>query len=217
VSDKIQVSEAGFADLNKIVACHRAAFPGTLSTKLGLNVSRKMLEWYLVSDKRFLLWITDGARCLGYAGGMIADGTQVHGSASGTIQYAFKEIVRALIVRPWLWFHSELAARYSLIARNLYYRLVRYQTPVSKRQEFITPHVSLIVIGVHPEFQGKGMGDQLLKAFEQKSIALGYRRLSLTVLANNIKALSSYNRNGWQIVERVGVSMRMEKCVEAKL
>jgi ribosomal protein S18 acetylase RimI-like enzyme len=70
------------------------------------------------------------------------------------------------------------------------------------------------VIGVHPEFQGKGVGDQLLKAFEQKSIALGYRRMSLTVLTNNSKAINAYKRNGWRVVEKVGLAMRMEKYVE---
>lgn len=174
-----------------------------------------MLEWYLVSDRRFLLWISDGTRCLGYAGGIISDGSQVHGSASGTIQFAFKEIVMALLKRPWLWFHVELRSRYRLIAKNVYYKITGYKTPVKYRNYHnqIAPYVGLVVIGVHPAHQGEGYGSMLLKRFEEKVIELGHSKMSLTVMANNAQAMKSYHRNGWTTVRQNGRSVQMVKGV----
>lgn len=208
------VAEVGIADLDRVVQCHRAAFPKALSTALGHKVSKRTLEWYLADKKRFLIWIEIDNKCAGYAGGMISDGEQVHGSASGMIQFAFKDVVLALLFRPWLWFHPELMMRYPLIFKNIYYRLVGYRVPVKKRyNQAIEPQVGLVVIGVHPDFQGSGLGSKLLKAFEEKSVSMGYSHMRLSVLSGNTQAIKSYQRNGWHIYMEENGSLKMEKTV----
>jgi ribosomal protein S18 acetylase RimI-like enzyme len=211
----VELREAKLQDLDKIAHCHRSAFPNTLSSRLGLSISYKMLQWYLVNDKRFLFWLAKDNVCLGYAGGMISDGTQIHGSTSGTIQFAFREIVVALLRKPWLWFHPELAARYPLILKNIYFRITGFKTPVKDRKGAISaePHTSLVVIGVHPEHQGKGYGSLLLKVFEQKTIDMGFNKMLLTVLAENAQAIKSYTKNGWTKVRQEGKSVNMQKIV----
>lgn len=210
-----EIREAALPDLEKIAKCHHAAFPKALSTRLGKKVIRKMVEWYIVDPKRFLLWIEKNGQCVGYIGGMVSDGSQVHGSASGMIQYAFSEVVSALVVRPWLWFHPEIVSRYKLILKNIYFRIIRYNKSYQERKlnTPIVPHVGLVVVGVHPAFHGKGYGALLLDAFERKAIELGYNRMTLTVMKCNHQAIKSYKRNGWIVSEYKGKSLSMQKMI----
>ena len=41
-------------DLINIVACHKSAFPGALSSKMGNAFILKMMEWYIESDRGIL-------------------------------------------------------------------------------------------------------------------------------------------------------------------
>lgn len=189
-------------DLSLIASCHIHAFPATLSSQLGISLVRKMLSWYLDSPKRFLFYIEIGNRCVGYCGGMISDGTQIHGSASGMIQHSFKDAFRALLVRPWLWFHQDLRSRYKLILKNIYFKITRYNTPVSSRSAHpIEPHAGLIVIGVGPAYQGQGYASILLKEFERITREQGIVKMMLTVLTTNEQAIIAYRKSGWVVFE----------------
>lgn len=209
------IRQATQRDLSLIVKCHRLAFPDTLSSRLGERVSYRTLQWYINDPKRFLLLIEENGVCIGYVGGMISDGHQIHGSASSMIQHAFSEAAIALLIRPWLWFHPELRSRYRLIAKNIYFKITGYKTPMKDRKNHkpTEPYVGLVVIGVHPQHQGKGYGSLLLKAFEQKVMELGFSKMSLTVLADNAQAIKSYAMNGWTTVRQDGKSVNMQKVV----
>lgn len=211
----MQVRRATEADLQMILECHIAAFPKALSSRLGSRVVRKMLQWYLGHSHRFLLWLGNGHQCLGYVGGSISDGTQVHGSASSMIQHSFYETVIALLLRPWLWFHPELLSRYRLILKNVYFKIARYNRPLMNRKHAmpIEPYVGLVVIGVQPRQHGKGYGSMLLRAFEETSFEMGHRRMLLTVLSANSQAIRAYERNGWTILTRESTAVKMEKTI----
>ena len=207
------IKEAKRDDLKVIVKCHRKAFPNALSSMLGQEVSYRILEWYIGSSARFLLWVEEGDQCIGYAGGMILNGSEAHGSASSMIQYSFKKIFFALLTRPWLWLHPNILSRYPLIIKNLYFKIRRYNNPSNRHRRNIPviPHVGLVVIGVSPNKQGRGYGSLLLKAFEEKVKSLGYFRMSLTVLASNKVAIKSYLTNGWKIMRENSKSVNMYK------
>jgi ribosomal protein S18 acetylase RimI-like enzyme len=55
----------------------------------------------------------------------------------------------------------------------------------------------LVVIGVVPNLQQKGLGTLLQQEFERKAIEMGAKRLSLSVRKQNEKAIRSYKRNGY--------------------
>lgn len=210
------------SDLEKIAECHRSAFPDSLSTKMGQKYLKKMIEWYLTDEKRFLFHIEENGKCAGYCGGMIHDGTQPSGSASGMIQYSFNDAVLAIIFRPWLLFHKEVISKYSLIKKNIRNRFIMKKKSVikvynDKPKVLPVPSVGLVVIGVSKEFQGKGFGSVLLQEFENRSKEMNFNLINLTVRNDNDKAIKAYERNGWIKSKLTGNSLEMYKEIKNNL
>jgi ribosomal protein S18 acetylase RimI-like enzyme len=53
------------------------------------------------------------------------------------------------------------------------------------------------------EFQGKGIGGELISLTKKKARERGYDILSVIVFADNVKALHLYGRSGFKVVEKV--------------
>lgn len=200
--------------LPMMAKCHRKAFPNTLSSSMGQHYVEKMLEWYLADPNAFAFFVEEKGICIGYCGGIVVDGSVAVGSASGMIQYSFKAAVLALLVRPWLFLHTEFLKKYRLVLKNVWRRLrASFGVPVPRLapRNPISPHVGLVVIGVDPAFQKKGYGSVLLKEFERQSVERGFKHMILTVRSDNEKAIRSYERNGWQRTKVEDNSTTMEK------
>jgi ribosomal protein S18 acetylase RimI-like enzyme len=203
-------------DLPRLAQCHRAAFPGTLSTAMGQHYVEKMLEWYLIDDRAFIFLLEEDNICVGYCGGMKSDSSARAGSASSMIQHSYNQAVKTFIKRPWLFLHPEFFPKYRLALRNVLKRIRKglgYDEKVApiknlQRQE---PHTGLVVIGVHQNVQGKGYGSKLLQEFERVSKDLGVCKMMLTVKSDNEQAIKSYLRNGWIVSKVEGKSTYMEK------
>src|SRR6478609_5964080 len=110
-------------DLPLIAQCHIAAFPTSVTSLFGVPFVSGMLGWYLSAPNKFLFWIEENGTCIGYCGGLILDGTDAYGSASGMTQFGFGAAVKIILRKPWLFFHPEIRARYPFIITNLKRRL----------------------------------------------------------------------------------------------
>ena len=212
----MRIQAADFKDLRQIAKCHREAFPGSLSSQLGLKYAMKMLEWYLSTPKAFLIFIQEKSECVGYCGGMIVDGTLPHGSASSMAQYSFHQALQSLLVRPWLLMHYEFLSRYKLVLRNIFFKISKlfFRMEVRSAKEPQEPYASLIVIGVRPSHQGKGYGTMLLNEFEALCRKKGLKKLSLTVKSDNAKAIRSYTNNKWIISAKKEMTTSMVKRID---
>jgi ribosomal protein S18 acetylase RimI-like enzyme len=60
-------------------------------------------------------------------------------------------------------------------------------------------HTGHVVIGVDAAAAGRGIGRGLLATAEQQARSRGLRRLELTVMTDNLRALTLYLRNGFQV------------------
>ncbi len=118
----MEIVTASHKHLLRIAQCHIHAFPASLSSLLGPRYTAKMLEWYLTSDNKFLFHIEADGRVVGYCGGFVRKG-EPYGSSSGMTQYAFREGIRALLLRPWLVFHPKVRGNFRFLGRNLWYRV----------------------------------------------------------------------------------------------
>lgn len=205
--------------LRNLSRCHIDAFPKSLATALGQSYVEHMLSWYLSSEKVFIFYIeNEEGNFVGYCGGMVCDGSLGTGSASGMAQHSFWHAVFAFLFRPWLIFHPEILAKWPLLWKNILMKVgLRSRVHFSKKQQTamaIEPHVGLVVIGVHPAHQGKGYGSMLLKEFERYALEVyKCRKLQLSVLAENTRAITAYERNGWVRQQLNGNSLVMVKLL----
>ena len=60
-------------------------------------------------------------------------------------------------------------------------------------------HAGYLVIGVDAAAAGRGIGHDLLAAAEREASSRGLRRLELTVMTDNLRAVGLYLRSGFQV------------------
>jgi ribosomal protein S18 acetylase RimI-like enzyme len=201
-------------DLEKIAICHKLAFPDSITTKLGVKAIVGMMNWYLSSESKFLFHIDLDDKIIGFCGGYIKDGSDI-GSATGMTQFGFKSVALSLLSKPWLMFHPEVRKKYSFILTNLLRKvgLKKHKSmalsATEQNNELLT--AGLVVIGVHPNWQGKGIGTILQTEFEAKARSMGAKCLQLSVRTSNNQAIKSYQRNGYVIQKEEGPSYVMVK------
>jgi len=196
-------------DLEGIARCHMKAFPSSLSSSLGLNYAARMISFYLADDRGVLFHVEDENEITGYCGGLMSRVPGRHGSATSMTQHTFRSLVLNLLIRPWLIFHHEIRSNIPLITKNLKLRFTGRTSdnavPQPGRNQEFTPSMGLVVIGVSPDFRGKGHGSLLLKEFESRARKEGFKKITLSVRKENNQAITAYKRNGW-LVSREGPS-----------
>ena len=206
-------------DLEKIAVCHMLAFPDSVPVLLGKSFVVEMLRWYLSAPNKFLFWIEEDHQCIGYCGGYVKNETDAYGAASGMTQFGFNAALKAMIKKPWLAFHPDIRSRYAFILTNIKRKIFKQRKKqtqgTSTPNEYTVPlkTAGLIVIGVCPRWQKKGLGSILQVEFEKRAIALNAEMLQFSVRKNNDQAISSYKRNGWHIAEEQHISYLMKKGI----
>lgn len=60
-------------------------------------------------------------------------------------------------------------------------------------------HTAYIVVGILPEYQGKGVGTNFFKKLKEWSMQSKLTRLELTVMTHNEEAICLYEKNGFVI------------------
>lgn len=213
-----QIKYANESDLVKIAKCHIAAFPNSLSSKMGYTFISNMMRWYLSAPNKFLFFIENETFVIGYCGGHLQDGRDGFGAASGMTQFGFSSALKSLLKRPWLLFHSDLVARYKFIYTNILRKLkLKKDKPLAEVNINYSTHpltAGLVVIGVRPNLQQKGLGTLLQQEFERKAKEMGAERLSLSVRVQNERAIKSYLKNGYSISETHETSHIMTKNID---
>ena len=184
-----------------IASCHASCFPKSLATKLGSTYVQKTLEWFLDNPNRFLFHIVRDKKVIGYCGGFIPV-KPGDGSSSGMLQYAFKEAIRGIMTKPFLLFHPEVVQNYPFLWMNIKRKLTGRTKPFKPTEpKLFKPYVGLVVIGVHPGFQGKGLAKLLMDEFENRSRQFKQAEMVLSVKKDNTKAIRAYSKSGWTIRE----------------
>lgn len=210
----IEISK--LSDLNKLAECHKKAFPNSLSSQMGNLFIKKMLSWYIVSDRGILFHVIENNDIIGYCGGIIIKKAGLPGAATSITQHCFKTFILSFFIRPWLIFHSENIKRISFIKRNLMYKFGLKKLIVNNTQEPIIPFTTswgLVVIGVNPKYQGKGAGSILLQEFEKLAKTDGVQKISLSVKSINSQAIRAYTKNGWITGNNDEDSLNMYKVI----
>jgi ribosomal protein S18 acetylase RimI-like enzyme len=206
-------------DLKVVADCHREAFPESFSTKLGQAYLIKNYEWYLISNRRFLIKASIGGKVVGFVGGMLIDKSSTMGSTSSVMQYTFKQALVGLMIHPWLIFNVEVRKNIVLIARNIARKVGLSGKPrgthaVVSNPLDVVPSLGLVVIGNTPLYRGKGVGAKLLARFEVEANRIEVNQMHLSVRKKNLNAIKAYTRGGWLIKKEVGDNLEMIKVLK---
>ncbi len=212
----LQLRNSLLNNLPAIATCHKECFSNSFSSKLGKAYVQKTLEWFLVDENRFLFHITDGDIVVGYCGGFVPQRIG-DGSSSGMFQYAFKEALKGILIKPWLAFHLELRKYYPFLWRNIKNRIFKTKVIATDKRTNIAAfkkYTGLVVIGVHPKYRGKGVFDMLMNEFFSKAASLQLPRCILSVKQNNGRAIKAYEKYDWKIIEELGDMYVLERIIQ---
>jgi ribosomal protein S18 acetylase RimI-like enzyme len=201
-------------NLPDIAVCHISCFPNSLATRLGKRYVQKTLEWFLADPHRFLFHITDNENVIAYCGGFMPL-KPGDGSSSGMLQFAFKQAVRGLVRNPLLLFHPEVTQNYPFLWMNIKRKITgkaKPFKPVADAKPF-KQYAGLVVIGVHPDFRGKGLAQQLMAEFEKRTKELHQSEMVLSVKKDNIRAIKAYSNFGWRTKEEHDKTFVMHKFI----
>src|SRR6478672_6087029 len=201
------------SQIKDIGICHLKCFPSSFSSKLGLKYINKSFEWFLTNANRFLFHIECDNKVVGYCGGFRSS-YHGDGSTSGMLQYAMREAIKGIIRKPYLLFHPELIKRYPLIFKNIRRRIfeTKKNIPVA-HHNFNESKIGLVIIGVHPEYRGKGCFELLMQQFEEECKKRNADKMILSVKAANTRAVAAYKKVGWQIASQSKKGVEMFKIV----
>ena len=204
------------SDLPKLADCQMACFPGSFSTKLGKQYVQKTLAWFLENENRFLFHVRSENNVIGFCGGFTPS-KPGDGSSSGMLQFAFSEALKGLIKNPFLLFHKELRSHYPFIWLNIKRKMTGKIKPIDKSSDAKTfkPYVGLVVIGVLPSQQGKGIAQLLMREFEKRAIKMHQNEIVLSVKKENSNAIKAYEKFGLKIKEELGETFVMNKYITA--
>jgi ribosomal protein S18 acetylase RimI-like enzyme len=84
-------------------------------------------------------------------------------------------------------------------------------TPISDQGPKTQCPLRLLTIAVAPEARGTGAAGQVMRAFEDKVRAAGHRRVGLSVLPDNARAIAFYKKCGWDVTYSSKAGVWFEK------
>jgi ribosomal protein S18 acetylase RimI-like enzyme len=178
-------------DLPAVTRVHIAAFSVTPLTLLGDEAVRRYYDWLLVGphDVTALGAYRDG-RCVGFSFGGV-----FRGAMTGFLKKNRSYLAVRALTHPWLLARAPFRARVGQGLRILGRRRRAAPAPDPRSA---TRSFGILSIAVHPESQGSGAGQMLMKASEVIAVGQGFRSMHLSVHPSNARAVRFYEGLGWQ-------------------
>lgn len=173
-----------------VARLQQQAFAGYLNARLGLRYQRAFIRWfYEAEDAIALVAMSESGDLLGYVvGAPIGYGARLN-------RAIFWPAVISILLRPWLfldgYFRHMVAGRVRILTG-------RGQPATAGTPALPAPTYSLVGIGVVPKARGRGIGAQLVDAFEVAATAQAVCSVRLSIYPHNTAARRLYEKQGWQ-------------------
>lgn len=189
---KVTVGKYERKDIELLTNVHRASFIDYINTQIGKGYTREFFGWFLQYQNSITLKAeADGVICGYVIGAEIGYNSQLNA--------ALKSIsIKGLLTHPNVIFHKNflfiLKARLNAIFTN------KKNAEVSLEGR----GMSLVGIGVEPNYSGKGIGGSLIKEFENRAVQMNFDYLRLSVYKDNLRAKTLYENQGWESKQEDG-------------
>ena len=187
-------------DLDSIVSIHLAAFPDSALSMLGRSAVARYYKWRLC-DTLQAVRIGAYINCdlVGYC---------IGGAKEKSLLDFVREnknfLLWQALLHPRAFFSSTVFRRARLVLKSFPGLLRIFRERPQKELPSDLVSVCILVVAVHPSFQGMGIGKALMVEAENMSYRLGARRMYLVVRPDNHRAIVFYERLGWVKAFREG-------------
>lgn len=181
--------------LDAVARIHRAAFPESAISRLGIEATRRYYDWQLNGPHECQ---AIGAFVENELAGFCFGGT-FKGALSGYLRANRLFLARKVLMRPWLLSDPLFRGRFVQGIAALR-RIVRVAPaaaangPATSRQP---RSFGILSIAVDPDKQGLGVGKVLMAAAEREAKLRGKEQINLSVSVRNAAAIRFYERGGW--------------------
>jgi len=201
-SDAVKFIKAGPAHVPGMVQCHINAFPKRFMTEMGHHW---LCALYLFFIKH------RGSICLV----AVDTGDKIVGLAVGGDPNIRNEFLSSAMFRyPHLIFWKFLCKR--LVRRVLLMELVRKfhrsravdNSGDTKEQNVVIRSGNLLSLCILSDYKGTGVGGKLIESFKLACADERYKCLTLSVAAENTRALAFYKKHGWRRSGKSGASIK---------
>lgn len=191
---KIRLAE--ISDLNEIANVHELCFKGTFISSFGHNLIKKYYEEFFNELPLFVVAEENNqivGFCMGYKSGSIAR------------RLFIKKNVIALSMRMLylcICFNSIAISK----CMNLLMHKKNHSHEVKRNAE-----ADLLSICILDPFKGKGVSKDLVNKFEELLIEYNLHDYTLSVYKSNYRAISFYNKMGFNIISEADNEFKMYK------
>jgi GNAT superfamily N-acetyltransferase len=182
-------------DLINVAIVHRAAFPESSLTKLGLEAIRRYYDWQITGPHDCTAFgAFENGSLIGFAFGGV-----FRGSLSGFVRVNRWFLVSQVMCRPWLLINPIFWGQLKGVGRTFGEKKKQPVSPTHRNpiEALEPPSFGLLAIAVHPRHQSKGVGRLLMQYCEETARHKGFTQARLTVHINNLNAVRFYEQQGW--------------------
>lgn len=181
--------------IDSVARLHMTAFKGYTNTLIGIPYVRAFIRWFCETDEAIALCAIDSTNTpVGYVVGAPL------GYTTDLNKKILWQAVIGILLRPWLVFNP----RFRWIVTNKLRSLKEGGKHQSNETPILpSPTISLVGIGVHPEYRGKKIGYKLIREFESSVVEAQAKSMRLSVYSDNIAARKFYAKAGWQLFDNV--------------
>lgn len=195
--------------LPALAAVHLAAFPDGALSLLGGGAVQRYYHALWGCSLPILVGAFDGDRLVGFAcGGLVSGGMRRF--LRGNVAY----LALRLALRPWLLGRAPFRRRVQAGLRGLAGRPLRSGASRSPGPRSARRVFRVLAIGVHPSWEGMGVGTMLMSELERIARLARFDVMELTVAERNSRALCFYARIGWVPSAALGDHRRFERPLE---
>lgn len=193
------------SDLDQVIRIHIFQFPNSRSSQLGKPFLRRMYNWFIRYQTKLALVAEYNHTVIGYVVGSIG------GYGRNIFRYALPQIVIGVISHPKMILRKETFSLWHSYIKGLLPRRSRKSTSQSLPDEI---NAALSSIAVDINYQGKGVGKELMQKFEAHAKELNANTASLTVEQDNPAAINLYESCGWTIDTQNEQSVHFVKSLD---
>ena len=190
-------------DVAGAASLHRRVFPDYFLTHLGQRFVEQFYAEFAHGGNSYGFVAVSGGELVGAVVGTVDSGGFYDGFYRRHFPSLALTLAGRILVDPYI--RRNLASRMGHIRHALRSIVARRQevSPADKPADPGRVPARLLSIGVHPDWRGLGLAEQLVDRYCEALWGDGLEQVGLSVRPDNQRAIAFYEKTGWQ---RAGAS-----------